>query len=605
MKRIFTIIAIALGLVLPMQAQFTPIKEVTKSEKGVERKMMRKAPAAEITVNDIVGNYTGNAKSAFQGSPDETWSLTITADENDANKVWIYPVCLFGDVPVDYLSPVYATFNAAKGTLSMPLGQVVFEEPQYTFIIGASEDGKKVDSTGTLELTIDGEYILFPDIIFGLGDAKTDQWWYQAIYNVTYTKENNTPFVYIYNKGSEQPSRLKASQLYFNEVEGEMCVTTTAQYNAEGIAGTYYVYAETAFDGYPDEEWNATITIDETDASKVWIHPFCTLSGLSSKDIKPVYATYNAAAGTLSVPMGQVIFETTNTRLILGSTSNGQTVNTTEPVVAYVADGVIYFQGAAIGVGEAIANQWWYQAYYSITMTAEKSQAFPLANIDRITREKPANIGNFTFLKPGNYTWSFGVPVSETELQNYTTTTTFTAGESFDLEDIFGEYATGLTAINWSIDGFLSEMGIYEGGEAYSIPAISYAMDYMGQTIEILDILDVEKYYSSIGEILLYDENDNPIMVDIKIGDLSAEMVDFPEFVAYSENEIEYVGEQLVLFYTEGELAYIYAALYDVTITPGATAGAPMRIKATMGEKATVYGQGTPVKMSKKAFQMK
>ena len=57
MKRIFTIIAIALGLVLPMQAQHAPFSKEIKAEKGIERKMIRKAPTADITINDIVVTY--------------------------------------------------------------------------------------------------------------------------------------------------------------------------------------------------------------------------------------------------------------------------------------------------------------------------------------------------------------------------------------------------------------------------------------------------------------------------------------------------------------------------------------------------------------------
>ena len=49
----------------------------------------------------------------------------------------------------------------------------------------------------------------------------------------------------------------------------------------------------------------------------------------------------------------------------------------------------------------------------------EALKEFPVANIERITREKPEIKGGFTYIKPGNYTWSIGLPVSETELERW------------------------------------------------------------------------------------------------------------------------------------------------------------------------------------------
>ena len=224
MKRIFTIIAIAMGLMMPMQAQQAITKEL-KAGKNVEHKMMRKAPAADITVEDILGTYEASAPSAFQGQPTQEWTVNITADSKDANKVWIHPICLFEGATADIINPVYATFDPNKGTLTMPLGQVIEEvSGQYKLITATSTDGQNKNTTGNVTITINktttGLTLSFAEAeVFGIGDILNGNWWYQGIFYVTFTKTGgieNDPFVYIYNKGVSSPTRVKASQLYFN-----------------------------------------------------------------------------------------------------------------------------------------------------------------------------------------------------------------------------------------------------------------------------------------------------------------------------------------------------------------------------------------------------
>ena len=610
MKRIFTLLTIALGLMLPMQAQYAPISNIVKAKKSIEHKMMRKAPAADITVDDIVGIYEASAKSGFEGKPDEAWTVSITADEADASKVWIQPVCLFSGLGAEYINPVYATLNG-NGTLAMPLGQILYEEgAEYQFIIGNSADGRTIDTEGEITMSVvkdeKGVVISFAEeTFFGVGNAIGNEWWYQAIYNVTYAKENPVPFVYIYEKSGEFPIRVKASQLYFNEVEGEMCVTNTLNYTNDAISGTYAAYAHSAFEGYPDEEWTVTITRDEADANKVWIQPICMFGGLGAEDINPVYATYDEAKGTLTMPLGQSLYEGQGVNMITGTSVDGSTVDTKGNVVMEIADDVISFANEYIfGVGDGLANEWWYQAILEVTLTKEATFAMPIANIEKITREKAAIVGEFTFIQPGDYVWSFGMPVSETELGEYTSTTTFTAGEMFDLSELMGDEAAGIIGINWTITGFLEELGLYEeGGEAYPIPAISFALTFEDGTVDVLSLLDVENYFCTIGNVMMQDQSGNAVGVEVMIGELYEGQVDYPEFMALSEEEIIYAGEQLVLFYVIEDQAYLFAELHDVTITPDATnAAAPKRIKATMGEKATVVGQGTPLKMAKKSF---
>ena len=603
MKRIFTLIAVAMGLMLPMQAQFAPISKDIKAHKGIERKMMRKAPAAEITVEDIEGIYAATASTALQNTQDPVWDVTIYADDEDANKVWIQPIGLVNGLPSEYVNPVYATFNASDATLTMPLGQMLYEEEGLGLAIGQSADGRTIDTKGNvvMNITVDNKATTISfaaDYYFGIGDVFNNEWWYAAVFNVVFTKAVPVPYVYIYNKGEENPIHVKASQLYFNDVEGEMCVTTTPEI-ISGIEGAYEAYAESAFEGVPAEEWTITVTRDNADANKFWLQPICSINGLMPEDISPVYAIYDESKGTLAMPLGQVVFQGSGYKMVMGASADGKNVETTGDYMFAYEDNSIYSDdNRVIGVGDMNdPDGWWYNAYMGYVFAREASKAYPVANIERITREKPEIKGGFTYIKPGNYTWSIGLPVSETELETVTSTTTFTAGEAFDLGEVLEEGA-GMSAMSWTITGFLAELGLYEdGGEAYPLNTYSFTITEEDMTAEVLSFHDKDNFYCTLGKVMMQDQAGNPVAVEIMIGDIQAGYLVQPNFIALSENEIEFGGEQLALFYIQGDGAYLFAELYEVTAAPATDAAAPMRIKANIGPKATVVGQGTALKL--------
>ena len=593
MKRIFTIIAIALGLVLPMQAQRAHISKEIKAENGIARKMIRKAPAAQITVDDIVGTYDAVAQSAFQGYPAQKWTVTITADENDANKLWIQPVCTVVEdiIPAEYLAPVYATFNAEKGTLSMPLGQVVYDA-DATVATAASSDGANIDIKSQIDLAISntskGITITFADqFYFGYVDPNDVKGgWYQAIYEISYTKAVAVPNVYIYNKGSEAPVRVKASQLYFNEVDGEMCVTTTPEVNV-GFDGVYQAYAESAFQGYPAEEWTITVTRDNDDTNKYWLHPICSISGLEPDYISPVYVIYNEADGSVVMPLGQAIFAQSGYNIVLCA-SNGETMDLTgNYMLAYSNNAIISDDNRVIGaVDQNDPEGGWYNAYMGYIFSKDAGKAFPVADIDRITREKPEVSGDFTYIKPGQYTWTYGLPVSETDLEYYTSTTTFAAGEQFDLGEWF-KGGEGIIGTNWAISGLFKELGIYEDGNTPEIPAITYTIEDEEGTYEIFVLFDTnnEEFYcySSIGNLPVEEEDGTIVNRDIFIADYDGQALYQPSFVAMSEDEIIFDGSVLMFFYV-GDDGYAYPmfTIYDPTIEPSTGAAAPMRGKVVI-----------------------
>ncbi len=142
---------------------------------------------------ELEGVYNAFANSGYQGEPDEEWQVNITIDETEKGKVWIQPVCMFGGLDAEYISPIYATYNAADNTLNMPLGQVVYEDSQYKMVVAQTTDGSEKNLTGNIVMQIDNnEYgvdITFAeDYILGVGDILNDVWWYQALYNISYSK---------------------------------------------------------------------------------------------------------------------------------------------------------------------------------------------------------------------------------------------------------------------------------------------------------------------------------------------------------------------------------------------------------------------------------
>lgn len=100
MKKIFTIIAIAMGLMLPMQAQDTYVYKNTGATVKVDAEKIYfntiegeqyMTTEAEVTLDAIAGDYMVYSVSGISGA-NELWQTTITRDETDATKVWIQPI---------------------------------------------------------------------------------------------------------------------------------------------------------------------------------------------------------------------------------------------------------------------------------------------------------------------------------------------------------------------------------------------------------------------------------------------------------------------------------------------------------------------------------
>ena len=293
---------------------------------------------------ELEGVYNAFANSGYQGEPDEEWQVNITIDNTEKGKVWIQPVCMFGGLDAEYISPIYATYNAADNTLNMPLGQVVYEDSEHKLVIAQTVDGSDKNLTGNIVMQIDNnangvEITFADDYLLGVGDILNDNWWYQALQNVSYSKTT------IVDEPDEVPAELE---------------------------GVYNAFANSGYQGEPDEEWQVNITIDNTEKGKVWIQPVCMFGGLDAEYISPIYATYNAADNTLNMPLGQVVYEDSEHKLVIAQTVDGSDKNLTGNIVMQIdnnANGVeiTFAEDYLLGVGDILNDNWWYQALYNIS----------------------------------------------------------------------------------------------------------------------------------------------------------------------------------------------------------------------------------------------
>ncbi|MBR5844180.1 MAG: leucine-rich repeat protein [Bacteroidaceae bacterium] len=196
----------------------------------------------DVNLTDVVGIYNAYAYSAFQGYPNEAWQVTVTADNTTPGKVWIQPICLFGGLEAQEINPVYAMYNETDNTLTMPLGQVLYETSEQKFVTGTSPDGQSIDTTGevVMSISITDNVIAFAyGYIFGIGDILTDAWWYQALYGFEFHKvldklEINGIFYNITsekNKTVEVTFKGDSYDEYVDEYAGVVVIPETISYN--------------------------------------------------------------------------------------------------------------------------------------------------------------------------------------------------------------------------------------------------------------------------------------------------------------------------------------------------------------------------------------
>lgn len=417
---------------------------------------------------------------------------------------------------------------------------------------------------------------------------------------------------YIY-KTSGSVKQISAEQIYFNNINGETFITPTADFTLDAIAGTYSAYASSAFQGEPDEEWTVTITRDAEDANKVWIDPILLFAGLDDEYIDPVYAIFDEAAGTLTLPMGQKLANLTEQgkefNFILGCSADGKNIDTTGSMTLLVGSyeglpAVSFGEELVIGVGNSIGDEWWYQALlYTTYLRDLGNDVIALAEVDSISTVAPQALPSF--FHNGAFAWNMGLPVSESETQDAASMTNFTLARELDLSELMGADAEGIPCNEWTVTGFMEDLDLFsDGGEAYPFSLYSFYMSNEGEPIEIALAADLNKGYCPIGVTMMQDQAGNKIAMEVNLGDLSENYLYAPEFMVLAEEGAAYfAGDQAVLWYIYEGSAYLFGYIYDLYITPAdAAVGAPARAKVRLLDNAMKLGEGTPVQIANKKF---
>lgn len=198
--------------------------------------------------------------------------------------------------------------------------------------------------------------------------------------------------VYIYRSGMELPDRLSSDKLYFTPIGDDYIYGETPGVDALTlIEGVYRATAQSAFSGVPDEEWTVSITRDEVNENKVWIHPICCLLGdMSASSINPVYAFVDTIQQTIAVPLGQ---ELVYPDIVL---ANLKIVTSGNLVADYTEEGgavsITFREGYCVPVPEQSAG-YCYQALRAPVFNKEslhKHHRNSVSNVDSISITPPA-----------------------------------------------------------------------------------------------------------------------------------------------------------------------------------------------------------------------
>lgn len=147
----------------------------------------------EDPVNMLVGTYAASAESAFTDYPTQTWTATVTKDDETDNKIWISPICEFGGLPASSIYPVYGIVDVSKNTITIPYGQTVYgsESSTYNMVIAGLASNPVLSGSMMANIDISGTDVSFTiNSSFGVGNTNADEWWYQALMSpIVFTKQ--------------------------------------------------------------------------------------------------------------------------------------------------------------------------------------------------------------------------------------------------------------------------------------------------------------------------------------------------------------------------------------------------------------------------------
>lgn len=195
--------------------------------------------------------------------------------------------------------------------------------------------------------------------------------------------------VYIYRSGMELPDTLSSDKLYFTPMGDDYIYGETPGVDALTlIEGDYNATAQSAFAGNPDEEWTVSITRDDAEENKIWIHPVCLFGGLPASSVYSVYAFVDTIQQTITVPLGQMLYYPD---IVL---ANLRGVTTGNLVADYTEEGgavsITFREGYCVPVPEQTAG-YYYQALRAPVFNKESSHnRNSVSNVDSISIIPPA-----------------------------------------------------------------------------------------------------------------------------------------------------------------------------------------------------------------------
>lgn len=149
--------------------------------------------AHDVFNSDAVGGqYSAYAQSCFENGSDESWNIEITYDKTDESKVWIHPIFNIRDYDPARINPVYAFYDRVNGTLDIPMGQCLMgsNKESAMVVLATINANNQPDTAATVQLSIVNngfDRSIAATSILGAGDIKNNNWWYQALSNITYS----------------------------------------------------------------------------------------------------------------------------------------------------------------------------------------------------------------------------------------------------------------------------------------------------------------------------------------------------------------------------------------------------------------------------------
>ena len=196
MKRITLILSLILSILFPIQAQDYIYKKDAEPIKTTFDRLYLKendnnyyiTESAEFEFDTIGGVFRVCAANVFSGNQDE-WTLTVTRDEVDENKIWLQPIITVNGLDASRVEPVYAWVDTVAGNIQLPYGQTIYGGPnEFMNLVIAGYDGEPVlTGDAVCNYVLDGTSVSFTIPFLGAGDTVNNAWWYGAFENMTVT----------------------------------------------------------------------------------------------------------------------------------------------------------------------------------------------------------------------------------------------------------------------------------------------------------------------------------------------------------------------------------------------------------------------------------